>query len=139
MKNSNKLKLFIRGLLVVSLCLSVLFVQMFQFHMHIGHAENVSEHGHLVNIHMESTSHAVSHDTIYQNDTEVDHSAELDINPVAVKSKIDLSKLYLVFLIILTVAFLGFRTRNTFSAYNRKLNFTSLYYLLNPPLRAPPQ
>jgi hypothetical protein len=117
---------------------SVLFVQMLQFHMHIGHAENASEHEHVVDVHFESISHASHHESIYETDFSTGHSSEISVSHYCVMCGLDVFKNISLFILVFIIAFHVPRFLFGFRQYLDRVKISQDHYLLNPPLRAPP-
>ena len=138
MRPSNNKKLTIKSLLVISLCFFLLFVQMFQFHMHVGHIESSSDHGHVVDVHFDSASHTSHHESQHPTVFPAGHSAEIDVNHACVLCGIDLLKNVIPYILVLIIAFLVPHLLFNFNQYLIKAKLPRVYYLLYPSLRAPP-
>jgi len=140
MKTHNN-NLASRYAFIVCLSIMLLFSQTFQAHMHLQHNEHAAqESGHVIDIHVVSSFHDSAYDTHHQDDfiTHHDHP-EVDVSVDSLVKKIGKINfsllLFLVVGFILTVPLLLFVSKY----YLFKIKSDSLYYFLNPPLRAPPK
>lgn len=123
-------------------CLSIvlLFAQTFKLHMHIHHdgIPSFATAGHIVDVHLASSPHDTTYDTRHQDDIQHHHVAEIDISASSFMTKTDLLNPFM--LLMLTVCiFLGApQIRRIYRKDVAKTKRPPRYYLLHPPLRAPP-
>jgi len=130
-----------RHLLIAWLCVTLLYAQMFSLHMHIQHDENFSSDviKHNIDVHVASVAYDTTYDTHHQHDIQSDrHADEINVSPDSFVKKSELSTPFiLLFLVVSMLIYVPVlrsgRVRNTLDTRAK-----SLYYLLNPPLRAPP-
>lgn len=130
--------------LIACLGIALLLGQMFKLHMHIAHDDISSAGNHIVDVHVDtsvihSSSHNSMHDNHHENNLEESHHAEeISISfSSLVKKSMSLNQFVFFFFIISIVLSLL-----QLSRFLRKQDFTLQqaisYYLLQPPLRAPP-
>lgn len=128
---------------IVCLSITLLFSQTFKVHMHIQHDESVSETSqkHIVDVHVDvgSSLHNSSHNTHHQDDF-LDHQyhAEVDVSTDSFVKKVGLSNLSVLLFFIIGFILLTPRLQSISRRYILKIKPISFYYLLLPPLRAPP-
>ena len=128
-------------MLILYLCIALLMVQASGLHLHVQHVDHASATSeHIVDIHIASTLHDIDKYTHHYGGAQNDH------HPVA----IDISQDYLVKKtsmldpLALMIFFIGFflfipRLRRICSQWRYKPpTINPCYYLLHPPLRAPP-
>jgi len=137
----------LRTLLILFLSLALLVAQTNRMHMHLEHNDHTeiswatswtaTADQHIVNVHSTTLLHDFK--SLYHTDHHDDqHSAAIDVGPDNLNQKIKLSNpLLLMLLFIGLILFLGHRVCRLRQAPYIK-HFTSRYYLLQPPLRAPP-
>ena len=137
---------FSKYALIACFAMALLLGQTFKLHMHIGH-EDISSSAttsHIVDVHadtsiMHSSSHNSMHDNHHEDDLGEDHHAdEIDLSSSSlVKKNLSFNQFVFFFFIISIVLSLP-----QLSHFLRKQDFTLQqaisYYLLQPPLRAPP-
>jgi hypothetical protein len=129
-------------LLILCLSLVLLLVQTNRLHIHIDHAEqsgsaepavyNPAVYNHVINVHAAS----IQHDLDFTNHHAENHHAAVDVSPDIKKANL-LEPLTLFFLFIgffLIIPRLTCIRRQRFNKAHNPL----YYYLLHPPLRAPP-
>lgn len=127
--------------LIAYLVIALLLVQTFKLHAHIQHdgtpSSPTTEHS--VDVHMAFSQHDTSYD-IHHQDVFQDHlhSAEIDVSSSHFIKKTQLlnpfALLFFITSIILCISGTGRFQRRYYSRQKRP----SDYYLLRPPLRAPP-
>ena len=141
----------LRTLLILFLSLALLVAQTNRMHMHLEHDDHAelswatswvtswaaTTDQHIVNVHSTTLLH--DFESMYHSDNHNDqHSAAIDVGPDNLNQKIKLSNpLLLMLLFIGLILFLGRLVCRLRQAPYIK-HFTSRYYLLQPPLRAPP-
>jgi len=124
-------------LLVLCLSLVLLLAQTNRLHMHLEHDSHSDTSGHVVDVHSASMLHdfELTHHDGLNNDH---HPAAIDVSSDNLITKSNLlNPLVLILLfagLFLALPRLVCRLRH--SSY--KILFTLRYYLLHPPLRAPP-
>lgn len=132
-----------RYALIVWLSVTLLFVQTFNPHMHIGHGENSSpatvEHMADIHIHTASFLHGIYDNLHYQgNFQNHHHMEEITVSPDGLVKKTG-SLNPLVFLIfIVTLVLYVPRLRRIRRIFDSKTERPPRYYLVHPPSRAPP-
>lgn len=130
--------------LIACLSIALLLGQTFKLHMHIAHDDISSAGNHIVDVHVDtSVIHSSSHNAIHDNHHEDNldeghHADEIDLSSSSlVKKSLSFNQFVLFFFVISIVLSLP-----QLSHFLRKQDFTLQqaisYYLLQPPLRAPP-
>jgi len=122
--------------LIVCLSVALLFVQVFKLHMHIQHEEAPAPTGHVVDIHAAYSLHEITHETHPQHDH---HAAAIDISADSYVKKVELFKLFVLLFLITSIIWCVPRLLCFHRQYLLKVKPIPLYYLLHPPLRAPPR
>ena len=125
-------------LLVLCLSITLLLSQADRLHMHLEHDDHATSSGHIPGAHPESTSHDLAL-TSHHGEHQDTHSAvAIDVSVDKLPNKINsLSSLALA--LLFTVLFLTIpRLRRVPRQKIYKIPFACCYYLLQPPLRAPP-
>ncbi len=138
MKDYNKHNLNVRSMPIICLCLIMLFVQTFKVHVHVEHLNSLPDSVHMTEVHFDSSSHKHYHGGHDQLDFESTHPPHLDVNPTGTIVKLDLIKISLTFVLLLLIVFLIPWIKNSFRLYVVKETIVSRFFLLFPPLRAPP-
>jgi hypothetical protein len=132
--------------LIACLGATLLFGQMFKLHMHIQHSDDAlnasveyASAEHVVDVHVSSSLYNTIHDGHHQDDF-LDHHNNTDID-ISSSEFLKISKLlnlfiFLIFVasFILSVPLLQRICKKHISETNQAVR----YYLLQPPLRAPP-
>ncbi len=139
--NNSMLKI----LLILCLSFTLLLSQASKMHMHLEHDDHVmsSEHGHghanthVVNIHSESTPHDFNL-TNHHGDHQNHATSAVDISADKLLTKVNLLDHLVFILLFICVLLSSPRLRGTIRLALSNIPFTSRYYLLQPPLRAPP-
>ena len=124
---------------ILYLCIALLMAQASGLHMHVQHDDHSSSaSGHIVDIHTASTHHD-DIDTHHHRAQDDHHPAAIDISQdYLVKKTSLLDSLVLIVLFIGLFLFIP-RLRRISSQWRYKPpNVIPCYYLLQPPLRAPP-
>ena len=132
---------FSKYALIACFAMALLLGQTFKLHMHIGH-EDISSSAttsHIVDVHADTPlMHSGSHNSMHDHLDEEHHADEIDFSYSSlVKKNLSLNQFVFFFFIISIVLSLP-----QLSHFLRKQDFTLQqaisYYLLQPPLRAPP-
>lgn len=131
---------FFQYVLIASLAIAMIFGQLFKLHIHMEHDEvsssSMSEH--TFGMHAAYSLSDITRATHNHSDFQDNHDSEIKVSPESVVKKIDSFNTYL-FLFLFVSLFLGVppALRTIFRQYIQT-KLTSTYYLLSPPLRAPP-
>lgn len=125
-----------RYVLVICLAIVLMFAQMFMLHIHIQHDEMSASTGFVVDVHAASSLHDTVHNTHHQGNIQDHHFTE--ISPDGVVKKVGLFKLFVLLFVIASIIMRVSRLQGVRRRYIFKTKLDSLYYLLQPPLRAPP-
>lgn len=135
---------FLQYAFVACLGIALTLGQAFKLHIHVLPQDNQPISGtteHFGNIHIASTLHDIAmNDTGTQLKSQThDHAAEIDISSNGFFKKAELLVLAaIVFLITTLLLFKQYACRIIKRDTNPDRLSTTLLYLLNPPLRAPP-
>jgi len=124
-----------KHLLILCLSLALLLAQTSRLHMYLQHDGHPSlASGHVVNAHTASILHDI--DLISHHDNH--HSTAIDISSANIVKKT--TSLNPLAILLLFVTFLLFISYRAYVPRQRFYHFiiTPVYYLLYPPLRAPP-
>lgn len=111
--------------------------------MHIQHDDDFSETSqkHIVDVHVDvgSSLHNSSHNTHHQDDF-LDHQyhAEVDVSTDSFVKKVGLTDLLVLLFFIIGFILFAPHIQNVSKRYIQKIKPATLYYLIQPPLRAPP-
>ena len=125
--------------LIACLAIALLFGQLFKLHMHIEHDDvhtSISS-SHSIGIHTAFSLLDLKHATAQQDKFQDNHHSEIKASPDNIVKKIESFTPYLLLLLSIFI-FLGLPKLRVVSRKNIQSKLTSSYYLLNPPLRAPP-
>ena len=118
----------------VTICMVflLLFAQMFSLHIHFQHEESATSE-HVVEVHVATFDD--EHQVDYQD---LHHSEEIKINAESVIKKMEF---FSSFVLLFFLAIISLYLPKLLSIHQQfiKTKFTTHFYLLNPPLRAPPQ
>jgi len=127
---------------IICLSVALLFAQMFKLHMHSLHDEIPFEAttGHIVGAHVSTSLHDTGHITHHQDDfLEHDYHAEVDVSADSFVKKVESLNLFVVLLFIMGFVLCAPRLQCVGKHYILKIIPVYLYYLFQPPLRAPPR
>lgn len=130
---------FFRYALIACLALTLALGQASKLHMHIEHDDVLSStmSEHKLDVHIASSLHDSTHDTHHQDGFQDHHLTDYKVSPDSVVKKIE-SFTPFILLFLFVSLFLGIpQLRSTFRQHIQT-KLTSSYYLLSPPLRAPP-
>lgn len=128
---------------IIFLSVALLFAQMFRVHMHSQHHDDIpfeASTGHIVNVHVSTSLHDTGHDTHHQDDfQEHNYHAEVDLSIDSFVKKVNSINLFALLFFIISFVLCTPQLRCVGKQYLLKLNPVSLFYLFQPPLRAPPK
>lgn len=126
---------FFQYALIASLAIALIFGQVFKLHMHIEHDEASSSatSEHTLGMHAAFSLPDITRIT----DNQDSHPSEIKVSPDSVVKKIESFNAYLFLSLFLTL-FLGIPALRSIFRQYIQTKLTSTYYLLCPPLRAPP-
>lgn len=131
---------FFQYALIACLAIALILGQVVKLHMHIEHDDVLSSTSteHIVDVHVASSLHDSAHDTHHQDDfQDHHHQAEIKVSPDSVVKKIESFNSYILLFLFVSFFFGIPKLRSVFRQ-NIHTKLTSTYYLLSPPLRAPP-
>lgn len=127
---------------ILLLSVSFLFAQMFKAHIHSQHDSLPLETttGHVVYAHVATSLHDTEYNTHQQDDFQ-DHyyHAEVDVSADSFLKKVELFNIFVLLFFIIGFVLYAPRLRCVSKRYILKIKPISLYYLFQPPLRAPPR
>jgi hypothetical protein len=128
-----------QAVMIACLGVALLFGQTFKVHMHIQHDENPSSAGHSTDVHVASSQHDTIYDTQHQDDFQAhQHPAEIDVSSSSFVKKVEwLTPVVLLFFLI-SIILCAPQLCRFHRRHNSKKERPPNYYLLHPPLRAPP-
>ncbi len=134
----NHINLMFKYILVLCLSITLLLSQANRLHIHLTHDDHSMSSGHMIGAHPESTLHD-SGVTNGHGEHQDKHSAiTVDVSADKLFKKTSLLD-PLILIQLLALLFLSIpRPRSMHRPTLYKILFTSSYYLLQPPLRAPP-
>lgn len=123
---------------ILYLCITLLMAQASGLHMHVQHDDHSSAtSGHIVNIHAATTAHGI--DTHHHETQDDHHPAAIDVSQDYLVKKTSLLSHLALFVFFIGIFLCVPRLRYVFSRWRYKPpSVNSYYYLLQPPLRAPP-
>ena len=127
--------------LIVYLIIALLLAQTFKLHAHVQHDGTPSspDTEHSIDVHMAFSQHNASYDTHHQDDfQDHQHSTEINVSSSSFIKKTQILNLFaLLFFISSIILFIAgivcFQRKSS-----PRQHKPSGYYLLRPPLRAPP-
>ena len=125
---------------ILYLCIALLIAQASGLHMHVQHDDHSSATpAHIVDIHITSTHHD-DIDTHYHEGMQDDHHpAVIDISQDYLVKKTSLSDPLALIIFFIGIFLFAPRLRRISSLWRYKApTVTPGYYLIHPPLRAPP-
>ncbi len=125
-------------LLVLCLSFTLLLSQADRLHMHLVHDDHSVSSGHIIGVHPESTLHDFDL-TNHHGEHQDNHSAvAIDISIDQLAKKANLLDLLAIALLFIVLFLITPRLRRVSKQKLCKVPVSSCYYLLQPPLRAPP-
>lgn len=116
---------------IACLSIALLFTQAFNMHRHIQHDDGAASAGHIADVHVAASLH----DTHHQDDH---HATAIDLSTDSYVKKAEMPQLFLLLFFIASIVLCAPRLLCIHRRYLHKIKSVSLYYLLHPPLRAPP-
>lgn len=125
----------LKQLLILCLSFALILSQANRLHIHPGHDEHSSAaSGHIVDVHTSS----ILHDFELTGHHTDQHTAAIDVSPDNLINKAN--SLNPLVLILLFIGLFLYICRQLYQLWQRpyKILFTPCYYLIKPPLRAPP-
>ncbi len=128
---------------IACLAFALMLSQVSKLHMHIEHDESLSSTTteHKLNVHVASSLHDSApdahHQDDFQNNNQDHHLTDIKVTPDSVVKKVGSFNLY-VFLFLFINFFLGIPKLRSVFREHLQTKLISTYYLLSPPLRAPP-
>lgn len=125
--------------LIACLALTLALGQSSKLHMHIEHDDVLSStmSEHKLDVHIATSLHDSTHDTHHQDDFQDHHLTDYKVSPDSVVKKIE-SFTPFILLFLFVSLFLGIPQLRIIFRQHIQTKLTSTYYLLSPPLRAPP-
>lgn len=127
--------------LIACIGITLLLGQTFKLHMHIQHEENYSSNvsNQILDVHIASSLHDTTPVSDHGGSHHSHHVAEVDISSDSLVKKIDSQTLLLIlFFIVSTLLYRQHAVRIARPGIVESVPTTS-FYLLHPPLRAPPR
>lgn len=130
---------FYQSALIAGLVLSLAFGHAFKLHMHLEHnhdpSSTLSEQK--LDVHIASSFHDSVHNTLHQDDFQDHHLADIKVSPDSAVKKVKTFTPFIVLFLFLSL-FLAVPPLRSVFRKHLQTKLTSIYYLLSPPLRAPP-
>ena len=125
--------------LIACLALTLALGQSSKLHMHIEHDDVLSStmSDHKLDVHIATSLHDSTHDTHHQDDFQDHHLTDYKVSPDSVVKKIESFTPFILFFLFVTL-FLGIPQLRSIFRQHIQTKLSSTYYLLSPPLRAPP-
>ena len=125
--------------LIACLATALIFGQLFKLHMHVEHDDlhTSTSSSHSMALHTAFSFIDLEHITAQQDNSQENHPSEIKASPDSVVKKIESFTPYLLLFLSIFI-FLGLPQLRVIFIQNIHSKLTSSYYLLNPPLRAPP-
>ncbi len=126
-------------LLVLCLSVTLLLSQTEVLHMHLEHDDHsASDSAHNVGVHPQSTVHDF-YLTNHHDEHQSDHSAvAIDVSTDKLAKKTSLPDALVIVVLFAIFALASPLLRHVSRRRSGRIPFTYYYYLLQPPLRAPP-
>lgn len=128
-----------RYVFVACLAIALILSQVFKLHMHIVHDDSHPAFGtqQLLDIHPVIKVHEISDGSQLLNDFLNHHFTDVKVTPDSIAKKVDSLSLDLLLFLCLSFFLVSVKIRSVFRK-NTCAILISTYYLINPPLRAPP-
>jgi hypothetical protein len=128
-----------RYVFVACLAIALILSQVFKLHMHIVHDDSHPAFGtqQVLDIHPVIKVHEVTDGSQDQNDFQNHHLNDVKVTPDSIAKKVDSFSLDLLLFLFISFFLSSVKTRSVFRKNTRAI-LISTYYLINPPLRAPP-
>lgn len=126
--------------LILCLGTALLLAQTIKLHMHLQHDEIspsiMAEH--TIGVHMAFSQHDTLHNGHYEDGIEDHHSSEIGVSSAGFTKKADLLNPFILLFFIISIIFYIPRLYRFCKKPNLQTERPPGYYLLHPPLRAPP-
>lgn len=131
-----------RYMLIMSMLVALLFAQAFKFHMHVQHdgSAPVVSSGYILDAHAAVSFHGTKFDP-HQTDDLTGHHHTADVS-VSVDSVVKQVKIFSLLILLLSIVSILWSAPCLLCARIErfaKTKLVPLYYLQQPPLRAPPR
>ena len=119
--------------------LSLAFGHAFKLHMHLQHNHDPSStlSAQKLDVHISSSFHDATHNTYHQDDFQDHHLADIKVSPDSAVKKVETFTPFMVLLLFISL-FLAIPPLRSIFTRQLQTKLSSTYYLLSPPLRAPP-
>ncbi len=127
--------------LIVYLGIALLLGQTFKLHMHIQHdgIPSSTNAGHIIDVHVAFSPHDTTYHTHHQDNVQGHyHPAEIGISSIGFVKKAGLLNSFVLLFFIISIFLCVPRLRRIHRKRYSKTERPLRYYLLQPPLRAPP-
>ncbi|MCW8899687.1 MAG: hypothetical protein OQK75_02535 [Gammaproteobacteria bacterium] len=118
--------------LIACLAIALMVGQAFKLHMHVEPFSSTTT-VHKLNVHVAATLHDFTPNISYQDE----YLAEIEVTPDNFVKKIESFNPYIL-LFLFVIFFLGIPKLRSVFGQHSQTNPSPNYYLLSPPLRAPP-
>ena len=130
---------FFQYALIACMAIALTLSQVVKLHMHLEHDDVLSSTSteHILDVHVASSLHDLTHNTHHNDDFQDHHQADIKVSPDSVVKKIESFNPYILLFLFVSFFFSFPKIRSIFRK-NIQSKLTSTYYLLSPPLRAPP-
>ena len=132
-----------RYALILGLGIAILLAQTFKLHMHLQHDEHPASTAtsHKMSAHMvlslHDTPHDIHHDT-HHDGAQDHHSAGIEVSSSGFIKKMEVLNPFVFLTFIVSLFLCASYVRFFPKTYTSKIERPPNYYLLHPPLRAPP-
>ncbi len=127
--------------LIACLVVALLLGQVFNLHMHILHDGSPlsASAGHIADVHVAFLPHDTTYDSHHQDDAQDHHHpAEIDVSATSIVKKAGLLNPFVFLFFIISIILCVPQLHRIHRNYNSRTERFPGYYLLHPPLRAPP-
>ncbi|RDH84043.1 MAG: hypothetical protein DIZ80_07875 [endosymbiont of Galathealinum brachiosum] len=128
--------------LIICLSAAILFVQSFKLHMHIQHDDaplSYVAEGHLVGLHVAFPPHKTTYINHHQVTTQDHHHpVEIDVSSSTFVKKMGLLNPFILLFFIISILICVTHTCRILRKHDSNAERPANYYLIQPPLRAPP-
>jgi hypothetical protein len=129
----------LRYVVIICIVTALAFGQFFKLHMHVDHSEEASNQEHEINLHVAPQSSHILQDGIHHQDDFHSHSHDVvNFDPTVALSKASVLKQVVAIIVFIIFALQFSQVFRVFKRYTYNDKFKIVYYLLSPPLRAPP-
>lgn len=122
---------FLQYALIIGLAFALMLGQSSKLHMHIEHDDILSStmSDHKLDVHIATSLHDSTYETHHQTDYKV--------SPDSAVKKVETFTPFILFFLFVSL-FLAIPPLRSIFSQHIQTKLTSTYYLLSPPLRAPP-